>query len=218
MITFIVEGSRIAVENFYVGKIYTINFTDNTTVVSACIGKGVGNVVFQREFPDLIFNLDMSTASRVRSIDEFGEDYNELMNKPQINGITLSGNKTSSDLGLQGVIDSSHKLDADLVDDSTSTNKFVSAAQISAWTAKQDAIDSTHKLDADLVDDSTSTQKFATASQLLQIASNAAAIDGQQETTASGGNGYALINGIRLYVSSTAPTGTIPDGSIGVGW
>jgi len=43
-------------------------------------------------------------------------------------------------------------------------------------------------------------------------------IDGQQNTTASGGNGYALINGIRLYVSSTAPTGNIPDGSVGVGW
>lgn len=47
---------------------------------------------------------------------------------------------------------------------------------------------------------------------------NQNAIDGQQNTTASGGNGYALINGIRLYVSSTAPTGDIPDGSVGVGW
>lgn len=29
---------------------------------------------------------------------------------------------------------------------------------------------------------------------------------------------YITINGIRLYISSTEPTGTIPDGSIGVGW
>lgn len=43
-------------------------------------------------------------------------------------------------------------------------------------------------------------------------------IVGQQNTIASGGNGYALINGVRLYVSSTAPTGDIPDGSVGVGW
>lgn len=43
-------------------------------------------------------------------------------------------------------------------------------------------------------------------------------IVGQQNTIASGGNGYALINGVRLYVSSTAPTGNIPDGSVGVGW
>ena len=28
------------------------------------------------------------------------KDYNELSNKPQINGITLIGNKTTSDLGI----------------------------------------------------------------------------------------------------------------------
>lgn len=47
---------------------------------------------------------------------------------------------------------------------------------------------------------------------------NQNSIDGQQNTTASGGNGYALVNGIRLYVASSAPTGNIPDGSVGVGW
>lgn len=30
--------------------------------------------------------------------------------------------------------------------------------------------------------------------------------------------GYALINGIRLYVSDTEPTGTIPEGSLGIGF
>mgnify|MGYP007122050516 CR=1 FL=1 len=30
--------------------------------------------------------------------------------------------------------------------------------------------------------------------------------------------GYIVVNGIRIYVSATAPTGTIPDGSIGLGW
>ena len=30
--------------------------------------------------------------------------------------------------------------------------------------------------------------------------------------------GYIVVNGIRIYVSSTEPTGTIPDGSIGLGW
>lgn len=45
-----------------------------------------------------------------------------------------------------------------------------------------------------------------------------AAIDSQQEAIADGGNGYAIINGIRVYVSATAPTGdTIPDGSIWIG-
>ena len=45
-----------------------------------------------------------------------------------------------------------------------------------------------------------------------------AAIDAQQEAIADGGNGYAIINGIRIYVSATAPTGDgIPDGSIWIG-
>lgn len=209
MITFIVDSSRIAVENFDVGKIYTITFTNSSAIVSACIGKGVGNVVFQRQFPELIFNLDMSTAASVLSISEYGEDYNELMNKPQINGVTLTGNKSSSDLGLQTALDE---------DQLAAVNSGITSSKVSEFEAKQDEIDSSHKLDADLVDDTTSTNKFATASQLSQIAANEEAIDAQQETVASGGNGYALINGIRLYVSSTAPTGTIPDGSIGVGW
>ena len=29
---------------------------------------------------------------------------------------------------------------------------------------------------------------------------------------------YFTVNGIRVYVASSAPTGNIPDGSIGFGW
>lgn len=92
--------------------------------------------------------------------------------------ISISGNQISVDVetlkstfaeltdlnDYQPLITSSAKVDADLIDDSTSTNKFVTASDKSAWNAKQNAIDSTHKLDADLVDDSTSTHKFVTAS------------------------------------------------------
>ena len=42
--------------------------------------------------------------------------------------------------GKQDVIDNTHKLSADLVDDSTSTNKFVTAANKTTWNNKQDAI------------------------------------------------------------------------------
>lgn len=30
--------------------------------------------------------------------------------------------------------------------------------------------------------------------------------------------GYIVVNGIRIYVSATEPTGTIPEGSVGLGW
>lgn len=42
--------------------------------------------------------------------------------------------------GLQTEITNDNKLDADLVDDSTSTNKFVTATDKSTWSGKQDAI------------------------------------------------------------------------------
>lgn len=67
--------------------------------------------------------------------------------------------------GLQTEITSSNMLDADLVDDSTSANKFVTSSEKSTWNGKQNAIDSSHKLSADLVDDTSATNKFVTASE-----------------------------------------------------
>lgn len=42
--------------------------------------------------------------------------------------------------GKQDVIDSSHKLSADLVDDTNTTNKFTNATEKQTWNAKQDAL------------------------------------------------------------------------------
>lgn len=51
--------------------------------------------------------------------------YSPLTEKPKIDNNTLqAGNNTSSDLGLQTKIDPEHKLSADNVDDTNSTNKF----------------------------------------------------------------------------------------------
>ena len=41
------------------------------------------------------------------------KDYNKLINKPQINNITLVDNKTSKDLGLQDEIDNITEQDID---------------------------------------------------------------------------------------------------------
>ena len=65
----------------------------------------------------------------------------------------------------QRLIDSSNKLSADLVDDSSATNKFTNATEKETWNGKQDAIDSSHKLSADLVDDTNSTNKFTNATE-----------------------------------------------------
>lgn len=74
-------------------------------------------------------------------------DYEELTHKPQINGVTLSGNKTSSDLGVAAATHThtaSQITDfptipdelADLADDST--HRLVTDAEKSAWDGKYD--------------------------------------------------------------------------------
>ena len=66
----------------------------------------------------------------------------------------------------QNIIDSSNKLNADLVDDTNSINKFVTNNDISNWNSKQDEIDSSNKLNADLVDDTNSANKFVTSTDI----------------------------------------------------
>ena len=56
-------------------------------------------------------------------------DYNALINKPQINGNRLVGNKTNADLGIPTAL-------SDLTDDST--HRIVTDAQIGTWDAKSD--------------------------------------------------------------------------------
>lgn len=71
------------------------NDTGGTTVVANPSGTASENLT-QLQVGDSIYDVSSGTT-----------DYSDLDNKPQINGITLSGNKTSSDLGLTMTVDSS---------------------------------------------------------------------------------------------------------------
>lgn len=56
-------------------------------------------------------------------------------------GISATVLKSHQDIsGKQDVIDSAHKLAADLVDDTSSANKFTNATEKQTWNAKQDAL------------------------------------------------------------------------------
>lgn len=89
-----------------------------------------------------------------------------------VNGNTIDIPVGALISGLQTEITSSNKLDADLVDDTTSTNKFVTAANKTTWNNKQDAI-------PDLATIRTNAAKGATAAQVYTTTNPA--------LTASGG-------------------------------
>lgn len=67
-------------------------------------------------------------------------NYNDLSNKPSINGTTLSGNKTAANLGLQAEITGDVTISSDNVDDTNATNLFVTSSEKSTWSGKQDAL------------------------------------------------------------------------------
>lgn len=130
---FIVSGQRIAVENFVTGKLYTILWKTDTQVTLTCISIGADCVVFQGEAPLNLFTLTMQNADTIDTIEptQLGTtNYNNLINKPQINGVTLTGNVSLADIGAEPAITSENMLDADLLDDTSSTHKFATAAQL----------------------------------------------------------------------------------------
>lgn len=196
---FIGTGNRILTENFVIGYLYTITFKTGIYINSACIGKGADFVMFQRAEPDLLFTLNMTTASDVYTIELYSsgggtDDYEALNNKPKINNVTLSGNKSSSELGLQSTIPDLDTIRAGAAAGATAVQPAAlsdyqpvisdldtiragaaagaTAVQPAALSDYQSKIDSTHMLSADYVDDTSTTHKFATQTQLDQIELN----------------------------------------------
>lgn len=161
---FIVEGQRIATENFVPGRLYTILFKTETQVNLTCISTGAGCVTFKGEAPINLFTLSMRNAETIDTIEptQLGtNNYNNLINKPAINGVDLIGNVSLADIG------------AAAAEDIPTTPADIGA---------EPEITSQNMLDADLVDDSNSTNKFATAAQLEQIETNEANISNIQQT------------------------------------
>ena len=164
---FITTGNRIAVENFDIGKIYTITWETGNYKSLACTGKGTDFVMFQDQEPDLLFCLTMDSAISVSSIDEGGggsgtNNYNELENKPSINGFVLVGNKTGAELGLAS--------QSDLEDYATN------ASVVAGLATKQDALSSSQLA---------AVNSGITSALVTQIGTNTSAIAGKQDALSS---------------------------------
>ena len=103
-------------------------------------------------------------------------DYADLSNKPSINNVTLSGNKTTADLGIDEVPDVGSSDDGKVL-----TATYSGGVGSYAW-------------------------------------ASAGGGGGGLSVETDGTNYWITVNGIRLYFASSEPSGTIPNGSLGIGW
>lgn len=82
----------------------------------------------------------------------------------------------------------------------------------------QTIISAQNKISADYVDDSQSTNKFNVQADWSQASDAAPDYIKNKPNITVGNDNIELGNNQRVYFSDTEPTGTIPEGSIGVGW
>lgn len=104
----------------------------------------------------------------------------------------------------QNTIDGSNKLDADLVDDETSTNKFVTSNDISNWNGKQDALPTT----------------TGNTGKVLKVGSSGLEWATDNDTTYTAGSNIAISGGAISVNSGSATSGKVltADGSGGATW
>ena len=123
-------------------------------------------------------------------------DYTQLSNKPKINNTELDGNKTSADLGLQdtvafeGTYNSSSNKAATMAD--IKDGKLTGYAQSSGNVAATDKV----------IEAIGKVEKKADTNE-----SNISTLDGKTTGMSAGGANYIVVNGIKVFVSSTEPTG-----------
>lgn len=182
---FITTGNRIAVENFTIGDLYTITFTNGNYINSACIGVGGNFVTFQRNEPELLFSLTMETAELVSTIDLYAggsgtNNYNELTNKPQINSVELIGNKSLAAFGIQPEITAESPLSSALV---SGLGSAASAESSDFATAAQGALAASAVQPADMSAALALKQDALSSAQLDAVNSGITAADVSQITT-----------------------------------
>lgn len=132
MVTLIKYGALSGGEKYNVNQMYIDGLSTDAKPTTQIDGMSIPNgSVFTEVDTGKSYMFDADNATWYEQPSGGGggggggtSNYNDLSNRPSINSTTLAGNKTSFDLGLQSTIDSSHKLSADLIDDTSATNKF----------------------------------------------------------------------------------------------
>ena len=147
---------------------YTVNDTPLTAVQLAALNSGITSA----DVTQITTN-----ASNITSLQSGKQD---ALNTAQLNAVnsgitsalvTQIGTNTTNIGTKQDAITSTNKLDADLVDDATSTNKFVTSAEKTTWNGKQNALN-TNQLNA--------VNSGVTSATVSQVATNTSNITSLQ--------------------------------------
>lgn len=114
------------------GAAFELSINSTTYVVTATLKDQDGNTLGTAQTIDLPLESVVVSGS-------YDSQTKEVVLTLQ-NGSTIRFSVADLVSGLQTEITSSNKLSADLVDDSTTTNKFVTASDKTTWSGKQDAL------------------------------------------------------------------------------
>ena len=151
------------------------------------------------------------------------DDYSDLSNKPKINNVTLDGNKSWADLGLSNPMHIAGRVDTYQDLPATANEGDVYLVGLVADTEKAEYVYvsggweylGTNAIEVDSALSTTSENPVQNKVITAAVNANTEKLTGIAETD---DNYIEMGNGIRLYISDTEPTGTIPEGSIGIGW
>lgn len=152
-----------------------------------------------------------------------GGDYEDLSNKPKINNVTLDGNKSWADLGLSNPMHIAGRVDTYQDLPATANEGDVYLVGLVAATEKEEYVYvsggweylGSNAIEVDNAMSTTSENPVQNKVITAAVNANTEKLTGIAETA---DNYIEMGNGIRLYISDTEPTGTIPEGSIGIGW
>lgn len=151
--------------------------------------------------------------------------YSKVTGKPKINNVTVDGNLSWEDLGIANPmhiagsvatvadlanVEDPQPGDIYLVGPSDGIKDEYCYTEAGNWEFIGDRI---VVVDSELSE----TSENPPQNKAVSIPLNAATTK-LQGIDSTDDNYIEMENGARLYISTTAPTGTIPDGAIGVGW
>lgn len=183
------------------------------TAVQPETGKGLSTNDFTTAEKTKLDSLaEVKTIGTGLNLDDNGEltatgggtggttNYNDLSNKPQINGNTLSGNKTGAQLGLASASDIPTTL-AELTDDAT--HRVVSDTEKATWNAKADVADIPTVPVKGIKKNNTAITPDASGTVNITVPTTAAEVSALPDTTLYGASISLSINTTTYVVTVT---------------